>query len=444
MKNIFKSIFINSTFFYALLCVIVAYCFSFFFPSLLVVTHLLLASVLLVLALEIYLLFSVKDGIVAARHCEEKFSNGDSNPITLTLKNNYTFQINATIVDEIPIQFQERNFEIKAHLLQQSTQEFTYSLRPIRRGVYEFGAINVFVSLLLHFVTRKYPIAASQAVKSYPSFLQLKKYELFSPAKISRYIGIRKIRKIGHSTEFEQINEYNVGDDVRKINWKATAKKNNLMVNFYQDEKSKQIYSVIDKGRLMQMPFNELALLDYSINSSLAISNIALKNHEKVGMLCFSNTIDNFVAAEKKSTQLREIIENLYAINTNYLESDFGNLYAYAKRKIPQRSLLIIYTNFETLDGMNRQLKYLKALSRLHLLLVIQFENTELIQFATEKPLTAKGIFEQTIAEKFLLDKKTIAKQLTTYGIKNILTTPENLTLDAINSYFEIKAKGLI
>ena len=116
-------------------------------------------------------------------------------------------------------------------------------------------------------------------------FIQMKKYDFMAIDHRLSYAGLKKIRRIGHTMEFEQIKDYVVGDDVRTVNWKATAKNAKLMVNQYQDEKMQPVYSIIDTSRVMKMPFNELKLVDYAINSSLAFSNIALKKGDKVGAL---------------------------------------------------------------------------------------------------------------------------------------------------------------
>ena len=194
----------------------------------------------------------------------------------------------------------------------------------------------------------------------------------------------------------------------------------------------------------MKMPFNELSLLDYAINATLVISNIALKKNDKAGMFSFSSTIENRVAAERRSSQMNLILETLYNLETNYVESDFSRLYIDIKRNLNQRSLLLLYTNFETLDALNRQLPYLQAISKQHLLVVIFFENTELLEFADKKAETTQQIFEQTIAEKFIYEKKLIVNELRKYGIQTILTKPENLTINTINKYLEIKARGLL
>ncbi len=244
--------------------------------------------------------------------------------------------------------------------------------------------------------------------------------------------------------EFEQIKDYIQGDDIRNINWKATAKKGQLMVNQFQDEKSQPIYSVIDKGRVMKMPFEGLSLLDYAINATLVISNIALKKNDKAGMFSFSNYVENRVVAERRSSQMNLILETLYNLETNFVESDYSRLYVEVKRNLPQRSLLLLYTNFETLDALHRQLPYLQAIAKHHLLVVIFFKNTELISFADKNAITTQEIFEQTIAEKFIFEKQLIVNELRKYGIQTILTKPEELTINTINKYLEIKAKGLL
>jgi uncharacterized protein (DUF58 family) len=104
--------------------------------------------------------------------------------------------------------------------------------------------------------------------------------------------GIKKIRRLGHNNEFEQIKNYVQGDDIRTVNWKATSRRNELMVNQYQDERAQHIYSVIDKSRSMRMPFNDLTLLDYSINSTLAFSNICLRKGDKVGLMTYSDKLE--------------------------------------------------------------------------------------------------------------------------------------------------------
>ncbi|NAY93175.1 DUF58 domain-containing protein [Muricauda sp. JGD-17] len=412
-------------------------------PKLFGVMKLLFFVFAILLITDLLLLFASKGKIEGKRRLPDKLSNGDNNPIQFQITNTYLFQVAVKIIDEIPFQFQKRDFGLTSSIASGNGKTYEYQLRPTERGVYSFGSLIVFAISPIGLLGRKFTFDQAQEVPVYPSFLQLQKYDLLAATNRLHEYGLKKIRRIGHTMEFEQIKEYVLGDDIRNINWKATAKRGQLMVNQYQDEKSQPIYSVIDKGRVMKMPFEGLTLLDYAINATLVISNIALKKHDKAGMFAFSNKIENRVVAERRSSQMNLILETLYNLETNFIESDFSRLYVDVKRNLNQRSLLLLYTNFETLDALHRQLPYLLAMAKQHLLVVIFFENTELHVFANKRAETVPQLFEQTIAEKFIYEKKLIVNELRKHGIQTILTKPENLTVNTINKYLELKARGL-
>src|SRR5690606_37930882 len=124
----------------------------------------------------------------------------------------------------------------------------TYTLRPVKRGAYHFGAVNIYAGTNVQFIRRRFRFSQNKTVPVYPSFIQMRKYELLAISNRLTEFGIKKIRRIGQNREFEQIKEYVVGDDYRTINWKATARRGTLMVNTYQDERAQQVYAVIDKG----------------------------------------------------------------------------------------------------------------------------------------------------------------------------------------------------
>jgi len=405
----------------------------------------ILIVVLLVLTFaDFVMVFSGKQRVQAQRILPERFSNGDLNSIEIKIQNNYPFTIYNSIIDEIPEQFQVRNFELKLTLSPNRYKTINYNLKPTERGEYHFGNLNIYASSIVGLVSKRFTFSANDMVPTYPSFKQLKKFELLNINQNSTEYGIKKIRRIGHTMEFEQIKDYVLGDDLRTINWKATAKKNSLMVNQFQDEKAQPIYSIIDKGRTMKMPFDGLSLLDYAINAALVISSIVLKKHDKAGMLSFSKKVENLVVAQRRSSQMRLILESLYNVKTDFLESDFSKLYSSVKRNITQRSLIFLYTNFETLDGLERQLPYLKAIAKSHLVVVIFFKNTELNSLIKNKAETIQQVYDKVIAEKFDFEKRLIVGELKKYGIYSILTTPENLSINTINKYLEIKSRGII
>lgn len=439
-----KQLYLNNFFFYLLLGIIGLFVCAFIFPNLYHAVWFIVIILMAFLGFDIVLLFLSKNTVQAARTMPVKLSNGDANPIKISVSNNYTFPVSTKIIDEIPFQFQVRNFEIIRKIKANTADEFNYDLRPTERGEYFFGNLNVYVCSPLKLISRRFTFDNNQMVPTYPSYIQLRKYDLIAFSnKLSQY-GIKKIRRIGHTLEFEQIKEYVQGDDIRTLNWKATAKKNTLMVNQFQDEKSQSVYLAIDKGRMMQMPFEGLSLLDYAINSALVLSNVILKKQDKTGLFTFSKKVENRVFAERRTSQMQKILETLYNIKTNFFESDYSHLYADIKKNINQRSLIILYTNFDTMDGLYRQLPYLKGIAKSHLLVVVFFNNTELNNIINKKSETIQDIYDKVVANKFMFEKRLIAQELKKYGIHSVLTTPENLSLETINKYLEIKARGIL
>lgn len=439
-----KRFYINHRFFHVLAGVGLCYFLAFFFPKLTWFAHGLLCLLVVLFIVDSLLLFNQKDAIYSQRILPEKLSNGDENSVKIDIKNNYLFQVDLKIIDEIPFQFQKRDFLIKKTILPQGSSFFEYILIPKERGEYVFGGLNIYAKSPIGLVSRKFVFQKEASLPSYPSFVHLRKYELMALQNEFLLGGIKKIRKLGHTMEFEQIRDYVQGDDIRSINWKATSKANKLMVNQYQDERSQRIYMLIDKGRTMQMPFKGLSLLDYSINAVMALSHIILKKSDRAGMMTFSQKTENKVQAEQKSGQLKKISEALYNIKTNFYESDFSRLYQDVKTTISQRSLVLLFTNFETLDAVNRQMKYLRGIARNHLLVVIFFKNSELNDLMNKKPENIQEVYDEIIAEKLEFEKKLIIQELRKYGIFTIYTLPENLNIEVINKYLEIKARGIL
>lgn len=444
MKTFFKNLYLNNLFFYCIMAIIVSFVCAFFFPAWYNASWYLFYLLGLFTVIDAFLLFLHKNQIIGNRKTPEKFSNGDDNEVFLSIENGYGFTCSIKVIDEIPFQFQKRDFQINRKIKAGTTKQLKYFLRPTERGVYTFGALNIYASSPIGLVAKRYRFSVANSLPNYPSYLQLKKYELMAFSNNLVQYGMKKVRRIGQTMEFEQIKEYVQGDNIKNINWKATAKKNALMINQYQDEKSQNVYIIIDKGRVMQMPFNGLSLLDYSINSALALANIIIKKQDKAGLLTFAKRTENWVKADKRSGQMQLLLENLYQIKTNFIESDYSRLYADVKRNIKQRSLLLLFTNFETLDGLNRQLPYLKGLAKNHKIIVLFFKNTEVEDFKIKKAETVQEIYDKTIAEKLSFEKRLIVNELRKYGISTVLTKPENLTLESINKYIEIKAKGVL
>ncbi|MCA6074364.1 DUF58 domain-containing protein [Fulvivirga sedimenti] len=438
------SLFVRKRFFQTIGILVLIFLLSHFLDISLWVPRVLFFIFSALLLGDLLLLFLPGKPVLARRFTPEKLSNGDENPIRLYIENFYSFPVDISIIDEIPFQFQRRDISFEASLKPRESKVIEYHLRPVKRGEYDFGRINVFSSSQIGLVQRKSVFDAAAIVPVYPSYLQMRKYEIMAFTNRLVDLGIKKIRRIGHNMEFEQIRDYVLGDDIRTINWKATARRGDLMVNNYQDEKSQQVYCLIDKGRTMQMPFEGMSLLDYAINASLVISNIAINKDDQAGLITFQHRVNTVLPASRRNKQMKLILETLYNQKTAYKESDYSALYTRVRRDVTRRSLLLLFTNFESLSSMKRQLPYLRQMAKSHLVVTIFFENTEMRSILNRKAYKTKDIYNKAIAEKLAYEKKLIVRELQSYGIHAILTSPQALTVNTINKYLELKARGLI
>lgn len=440
----FKEIYLRNRFFLYWVLIVVLFSLSFAWSYLLPVAELALIVLLAVTLLDVFILFFTKSRIKGRRIIQQQLSLGDENPIKLIITSRYKMPVSLRVIDELPYQLQIRDFEKWLMLKPGESKEINYSILPNKRGVYEFFDINVYVSTVFRIVERRIKINANQKVAVYPSILQMKKYELQVFSKTAIFQGIKKIRRLGNNNEFEQIKNYVQGDDFRTINWKATSRRGELMVNQYQDERSQQVYCIIDKSRSMRMPFFDLTLLDHAINSSLVLSNIILRKGDKAGVITFSDKLGSRLPAERTPVQLRKIMNVLYHQKTRFMDSNYEQLYYGLNSTIKGRSLIMLFTNFESMYALKRNLPMLRKMNQQHLLVVIFFENSELTKAARQETKYVKDIYSSTIAGKFALEKELIAYELRKYGIQSIFTKPEELSVNTINKYLELKSRGMI
>lgn len=394
--------------------------------------------------MDCFLLFVGKANVAARRIVNERMNLGAGNTVHVELKNTFSFPVSISLIEELPFQYQERNFKKHFKISSGGKYTYTYELTPNERGEYHFGNIISYVSGPIRLIQRRCISEAAQMIKVYPSTKYLKQFQVLALSDNSQFAGSRVMRKIGQSLEFEQIRDYVTGDDIRSINWKATARKGGLMVNNYVDARSQQIYCIIDKGRNMKMPFEGMTLLDYAINASLIFLNIALQKQDRAGLVTFSSKVNDIIPAERNQLQISKINETLYRQQTDFLDSNYEELTINLFRKLSNRSFLLVFTNFETMASLERQLPYLKRLASRHLLCVVFFQNTLLKEIHETNSDTLEGIYIKTIADRFNFEKKQIVKELRRHGILSILTTPQMLTVDVVNKYLELKARQMV
>ncbi len=437
-----KNIYIKPRFYITIACITLLFIGGVFIEIFYPICIVFLVIICLLFFVDLWILKRLSSKISGKRIVQEKLSLGDLQFIEYSTLNDSSIKLDIELIDELPFQFQHRENIFNKRFLPSESKTLYFEIFPKERGVYQFGQLYGFLSnTLIGFIQLKIIIAKPTESYVYPSIIQMKKFELHVLHKSAHLFGMRKIRTIGENDEFEQIRNYQIGDNEKSINWKATSRKNELLVNQFQDSRSQNVYCIIDKGRSMEMPFESLTLLDYAINSTLVISNISLQKYDKAGLITFCDKMDSMLTASSSPRQLENILKILYAQESVFKESNFELLYLYIRKKISKRSIVFLYTNFESKADLARNISYIKMLSKQHLLVVIIFINTELSKKSEILATQLSEIYEQTLAQSLLNEKEAIAIELNQYGIQTILTKPEDLSIKVINKYLEIKAK---
>ena len=301
MSKLVSNIYLRNRFFWCLGALVVAFAVGFWWPPFFFVAQVALLALLVLVVVDGLFLFGRNYRFRIRRKLPRALSLGDATTVRIEVQNRNNMRLRIGLIDELPYQLQIRDFHQEFTLLPEEEVVLEYEIRPLSRGAYEYGDIILFLSTPLGFIERRYLKDAAVELPVYPSIVQMKQFELRAFERTSMPGGVKQMRRIGHSYEFDQIKNYVRGDDYRSINWKATGRRAQLMVNQYQDERAQQVYCIIDKSRVMRMPFDGLTLMDHAINTSLVLSNIALKKHDRAGLLTFSDKIGAVFKADSRA-----------------------------------------------------------------------------------------------------------------------------------------------
>ncbi len=446
VPNPLQNVYLSARPFQALGVLVVVFVAAYFWAPLLWVGRLGALALAAAVVADVAMLWGTRGGVRAGRDVPDKLSMGDENEVRVDLVNDYPFRVEARVLDEVPVQFQERGAGRTLRLDAGGEARLSYTLRPTQRGAYDFGVLNVYAATPLGLVLRRFRAAAGGEAVVYPSILQMQRYAFLATTDRLAEAGVKKVRRLGHTMEFDQIRPYVPGDDRRSVNWKATARRSTgrtqLMVNTYQEERAQPVVAALDMGRTMRSPFDGLTLLDHAVNASLVLLNTALLKHDKAGLVTFDREVRTFLLPDRRRGQLPAILDALYRLDPGFTDPSYEDLYATLRQRLRQRSLVLLFTNLDTRAGLERQLPYLRQIARTHRLVVVLFENTGIRDLLAMRAERLEDVYVKTVAEGLAMETREIARTLERHGIGALLTRPETLTVDAVNRYLQIKARG--
>lgn len=444
MRSFLGDLFLTSRPFRVAGALVVVFVVGYFAPAMVTVGQIGVALLLTLLAADVLLLWrTLPGGLAGTRRVADKLSMGDDNVVTLEVASRYPFRAAVGVIDEMPEQFQKRDQAETVLLEPRGTRTLRYTLRPTERGAYDFGALVLYAASPLGLVQRRFRTAEPKEVKVYPSVIQMRRYAFLAENDRLQEVGIKRVRRRGQTMEFDRIREYVPGDERRTINWKATARRGGeLMVNQYQEERAQPVVAALDMGRSMRSPFEGLTLLDHAVNASLVLLNTALLKYDKAGLVTFGTDVRTVLPPDRSRGQLRQILEALYRQETDFRDPNDEAFYAAVRERLRRRALLLLFSNVDTRTGLERRLPYWRRIAKRHRLVVIFFENTGLREVIATPAERLEEVYTRAVAEGLAMEKREIARTLERHGVGSLLTTPQALTVNAVNRYLQLKARG--
>jgi uncharacterized protein (DUF58 family) len=315
---------------------------------------------------------------------------------------------------------------------------------PAQRGDYEWGDINLRYPSTLGTFTRQARYPAAQTVRVYPNVLDVRKYDLLARKGLLTELGLRNAKVFGAGTEFERLRDYTPDDEFRRINWKATARRNKPIAVEYETERSQHVICVIDTGRLMRPPIGQIQKLDYAINAALLTSYVASLRGDQIGLLTFADEVGAYLAPRKGRSQFYTMLELLYNVQGEPVESDYSRALAYLSVKNKRRSLIVVFSDLVTLDAAQPLIAHMSRLAQRHLPLLVIMNDPNIVRLAAPQPESSAAVYERAVAEQLLDERRVILDTLHRAGVLTLDVPADKLSVAVINKYLELKTRGTL
>ena len=364
--------------------------------------------------------------------------------VVLQVQNRCGSPLQVRVRDTAPEALRPQTEELESAVPAHGQTRFRYAVRSVARGRHVWGNIHLRYRSILGLWEKEALFAGASEIRIYPNFSALERYHLLAQANRLETLGIRKVRLRGGAWEFESLREYAHGDDIRMIDWKATARRRKLIVRNQEAERNQTVLILVDSGRLMNAEVEGAAKLDYAINTALLLAHVALRRGDKVGLASFSHKVHAWVMPRAHLAQNRLISESLFDLHGDFSESDHGQCLRLVKSRYPKRSLLVMLTDFVDAATAADMIANVQSAGRRHLVLFVALKDPFLEKAARSYPRERFEGFRKAAAVDLLHDRREVLERLRQMGAHVIDAEPGAVTPPLINRYLEITQRGLL
>jgi uncharacterized protein (DUF58 family) len=412
-------------------------------PLLLVVAIAYHVGLVLVLARDIALLPG-RSGYRVRRVMPEPFSLGEHEEVKVVIENSAAAGLLATIADHAPADLTPQPREVAGTFDRKGRLELTYSTTSPRRGAYKFGPVDLQVSRRDGWWRRQVRLQHPHEVAVFPNVVAIKRMQLTLRRGLRVMAGLRRARPPGASTAFAGLRDYVRGDDIRRVSWTATARRDHPVVVEVEAERGQQVMIAIDCGRLMTAPAGELDKLDHAINAALMLAWVAQAYGDRVGLMTFDDRVTSFIKPERGSAQLRRITEELYAVKPEYVEPDFGHAFTHLSLRLGRRSMVVILTDVQDPEASKELVAHCLRLAARHLVLVVAMSDPSVVNARQAPVTTSSRAYEWAAAEEFMASRRESFELLRRGGVLGLDVVAGNLSPALVERYLELKERALL
>ena len=378
--------------------------------------------------------------LTVTREAEEKLSLNGTHIVTLYVKNNSKKRLAVEVRDDIPEFFESSPVSGEAVVSPGFRRAFVYTLKPLKRGEFTFPCINYRYRGIYGFILRYGKNKTPVTYRVYPNMQDISRYNLAALSKNIFVSGVKKIRTSSGEGEFDSLRPYREGDSFKSINWNATARLSELIVNTYVPERNQYIYVLIDSSRVMNGTYNNIKMLDYSINAAFLLADYCIKGGDNIGMLAFDSEVRRTLKAGKGNAQFSLLADKLYNVEENENSADYSLAFKTFAEMQHRRALVFVFTELFNCEEAERLAGAVREHLSGHLVCAITTINPKINAAAKE----SEDPYLKASAVKFINDRKAAAAIMAGAGIRNVETEPDRLSLAAVSEYLNVKRQGLL
>ncbi len=323
-----------------------------------------------------------------------------------------------------------------------SVATLSYRLRPRVRGNFRFEGVQLRLHSPLWLWRQSRITGAPQSVRVFPNFAPLAGFALFSAEQASRLVGAHIKRRRGEGTDFHQMREYRVGDSMRQIDWKATARARKLISREYQDEKNQQLLMVIDTGRRMLAHEGGLSHFDRALDATLVVSYIALKRGDAVGLFTVGGE-QRWVAPQRGMAAIDTLLRASYDLQPAPVATDYLAASTELALRQRRRALVMLVTNLRDED-IEDVLGAVRLLQKRHLVVVASLRESDLDEALDQPVDDVRSAVRAAAAARYIAQRAAAHELLRNHRVTVLDVTCEKLPAALVEQYLSIKRSGLL